>query len=118
MPKFDNSDKLFNDIKGFGDPGWINRPLISLGFLVSNLPIAPVPFQWVTRSAVKPKGEAMTDTSTPVSAEAPAPHHPLEMAICMGMDAMRLCLGMPTRNYTRDEIEAWMDAMAETETKP
>jgi hypothetical protein len=50
--------------------------------------------------------------------EAPAPHHPLEMAICMGMDAMRLCLGMPTRNYTRDEIEAWMDAMAETETKP
>jgi hypothetical protein len=53
-----------------------------------------------------------------VSAEAPAPHHPLEMAICMGMDAMRLCLGMPTRNYTRDEIEAWMDAMAETETKP
>jgi hypothetical protein len=60
----------------------------------------------------------MTNTPTPVSAEAPAPHHPLEMAICMGMDAMRLCLGMPTRNYTRDEIEAWMDAMAETETKP
>lgn len=50
--------------------------------------------------------------------EAPAPHHPLEMAVCMGMDAMRLCLGMPTRNYTRDEIEAWMDAIAETETKP
>ena len=55
---------------------------------------------------------------TRVSAEAPAPHHPLEMAICMGMDAMRLCLGMPTRNYTRDEIEAWMDAMAETEPTP
>lgn len=53
-----------------------------------------------------------------VISPAPSPHHPLEMAVCMGMDAMRLCLGMPPRNYRRDEIEDWMDAMAKTETKP
>jgi len=33
---------------------------------------------------------------------------PRQVAICMGMDAMRICLGRPTKNYTEEQVVAWM----------
>ncbi len=36
---------------------------------------------------------------------------PEQMAVCMGLDAMRLCMGIPTRNFTHAEVLRWMDVM-------
>jgi hypothetical protein len=33
---------------------------------------------------------------------------PRQVAICMGMDSMRICLGRPTKNYTEEQVVAWM----------
>ena len=29
-------------------------------------------------------------------------------AVCMGMDAMRICLGMMPKNFTAQEVISWM----------
>ena len=34
-----------------------------------------------------------------------------QMPVCMGIDAMRLCMGIPPRNFSRDEVVRWIDAM-------
>jgi hypothetical protein len=38
--------------------------------------------------------------------------HPMEFAVCMGMDAMRLCLGGKPRNFTLNEVIRWMRVMS------
>ena len=40
---------------------------------------------------------------------------PEQMAILMGLDAMRLCMGLPTRNYTREEVLKWIECMKNAE---
>lgn len=35
-------------------------------------------------------------------------NNPHEFSVCMGMDAMRLCLGMKPRNFTVDEVIRWL----------
>lgn len=36
---------------------------------------------------------------------------PQETAICMGFDAMRLCMGMSTETFTEDEVLRWIFLM-------
>lgn len=31
-----------------------------------------------------------------------------ETAVCMGFDAMRICLGMPPQNFTAEQVRQWM----------
>ena len=33
---------------------------------------------------------------------------PHETAVCMGFDAMRICLGMQPVNFTLEQVQAWM----------
>ena len=40
--------------------------------------------------------------------------NPHQFAVCMGMDAMRLCLGISPRNFTRDEVIRWLRLMSKT----
>jgi DnaJ-class molecular chaperone len=42
---------------------------------------------------------------------------PVEMAVCMGTDAMRLCLGKKPRNFHREEIIKWMTEMGNATAK-
>lgn len=39
---------------------------------------------------------------------------PREFAVCMGMDAFRLCLGMKPRNFTRKQVIDWLTALSST----
>ena len=34
-----------------------------------------------------------------------------EFAVCMGMDAFRLCIGLKPRNFTRDDVVRWLTAI-------
>lgn len=36
---------------------------------------------------------------------------PQEFAVCMGMDAMRLCLGQKPRNFSVEEVIRWLGLM-------
>jgi hypothetical protein len=48
-------------------------------------------------------------------------HRPIDIAICMSFDAMRICLGDQPRNYSVAEVKKWFGIMcqqAETEAKP
>lgn len=40
---------------------------------------------------------------------------PEEMAVCMGFDAMRLCLGHPPQTFTSEEVIRWIALMQATE---
>ena len=35
-----------------------------------------------------------------------------EMAVCMGTDAMRLCLGLSPRNFKRRDVLRWIRQMS------
>lgn len=39
--------------------------------------------------------------------------NPNWVAILMGFDAMRICLGLPANTYEYDEVLLWMDKMRE-----
>lgn len=39
--------------------------------------------------------------------------HPMAMAVCIGMDAFRICIGISPKKYSMEEIIAWMSAMKE-----
>lgn len=43
--------------------------------------------------------------------------NPTEFAVCVGMDAMRLCMGLKTSNFTKREVIAWIEAMHSTQPK-
>lgn len=43
------------------------------------------------------------------------PDNPHVFAVCIGMDAMRLCLGKPPRNFTADDVIRWLRLMAGAE---
>lgn len=34
-----------------------------------------------------------------------------EMSVLMGFDAMRLCMNLPTKNYTHEEVIRWMNCV-------
>lgn len=36
---------------------------------------------------------------------------PRQFSVCMGMDAFRLCIGLPTRNFTAAEVIRWLRLM-------
>lgn len=38
-------------------------------------------------------------------------NNPQEFAACMGIDALRLCLGISPRNFTVAEVIRWMRTM-------
>lgn len=39
-------------------------------------------------------------------------NNPHEFAVCMGMDAMRLCLGIPPRNFATKDVIRWLRLMS------
>jgi hypothetical protein len=38
---------------------------------------------------------------------------PLQFSVCIGMDAMRACMGKPTRNFSVDEIVRWLRLLSQ-----
>lgn len=42
----------------------------------------------------------------------PANADPVIVAACMGMDAFRMSIGLPTRNYTPELVAKWIAAAA------
>lgn len=43
---------------------------------------------------------------------------PVETAICMGMDALRICVKVTPKNYSYDEVMRWMKLMKPKTMKP
>lgn len=41
---------------------------------------------------------------------------PLQFAVCIGTDAMRLCMGKKPRNFSRAEVIRWLNIMGRAET--
>lgn len=33
---------------------------------------------------------------------------PRQVSLSMGMDALRICLGRPTKSHTKEEVISWM----------
>lgn len=46
----------------------------------------------------------------------PEGRSPQEFAVCMGMDALRICLGKEPRNFTPAEVVRWMNVMLASRT--
>lgn len=59
------------------------------------------------------KGDQAMTPTPPTMAEQPATERigPTEAAFCMGMDALRIAVGLKPRNFTYEQVMRWLRAM-------